>query len=141
MPDDEISWIDVDLKLAILQILVAALRANAKNGGKTTTDLCSILVNTDKEDIKLALYWLRGQRFVVFGEGQYLITALGVDFLLEQIPLPDRLREDVKQNRQSGWWPPPPNNPTDSSGVRRKPRPASGAGEIALPLPNPPVDG
>ena len=142
MPDDAtISWEDLDLKLGILQILIAARRANARSGGATVAEISGILVNSDREEIKLALYWMRGQKFVVYESGQYLITVLGVDFVCEEVPIPDRLRQDVQRKSSSGWWQPPPDDPTDSSGVPRKPRPTVGAGEIALPLPAPPADG
>jgi hypothetical protein len=135
--DEEISWLDVELKLAILQVLVAARRAAPIDGGATLSDIKNIVIPASEEEIQDALTWLIGQWFVTYERGQFLVTVLGVDFLCDELPLPAPIRIEEKQIKQSGWCPPPPGDPTDYSLVRRRPRPAAGAGEIALPLPTP----
>lgn len=144
-----VTWVDLDLKIAILGILNSYRRKDAWNGGSTLANLNFLLYYFPVKDIENAADWLEKQRLIArhrTHEDVLQISVSGVDFLAEQHGINKRQLQDQPTAKRrgpgssglSGWWGPSPPRPDDKSGVRKKPYPSSGAGEIALPQPEPP---
>lgn len=137
--EKHVTWEDVELKVWVLRLLLAARKRDPANGGATVAILNRDLVYVDAEEIASIVDWLKRQGFVetLTDEQMFLITVAGVDFIYDQLP-PDT-RPERNKARQPGWWPPPA-PPDDMAGIRKRPYPVDGSGEISLPLPPPDVD-
>ncbi len=146
-------WKESDLQLAVLQVLLGARKINPREGGATGKQLMLALKIEDERQMQFVVEYLFEKGLVSKSERIFQITANGVDYVDEHSPdcTPPNFFTELDEKPQSppghgpppwspndgpGPWPPRP-NPDDPSKVPRKGKPSAGAGEIALPLPDP----
>lgn len=82
-------WTDAELRVAVLQVLLAARRKRLVSGGATVQMLCDCLAVADVSRIQNALKDLEDNGCVENSELKWLITAKGVDQLIEILRPPD----------------------------------------------------
>jgi|GEM_PF-445623 len=85
VPKAGISWNEVELRLAILQILLEQRRKKPKSGGSTAKMLMDILEIDDVAEIEFALWYLREKGFIEMGERMFMISVLGLDYIIDQL--------------------------------------------------------
>jgi curved DNA-binding protein len=85
MPKTGIAWNEVELQLAILQILLTARRANPKAGGASGKMMLDVLNIDNISQIEFALWYLRENGLIEMGERVFMITAKGLDYLTEKL--------------------------------------------------------
>jgi len=105
------AWSKDELRLGILQMLhtVQQKKSSGASGRMLMDCLNSIMFQMQD-----ALAWLREQHLVEVSGTDFLITDLGLDYLIEGLG---------------------PGPPTDPSRVPRSPLPTIGSSSIGLPLP------
>ncbi len=84
-PKTNLAWDEIELRLAILQILLAARRKRVQTGGGSGKVLMDVLHIDDVTEVEFALWYLREKGLVESGERNYMITVQGLDYLTEQL--------------------------------------------------------
>lgn len=85
IPKTGISWNEVELRLAILQVLLSARKKRPQSGGASGRMLMDCLNMDSIVEIEFALWYLREKGFIESGERVFMITAQGLDYLIEQL--------------------------------------------------------
>lgn len=83
-PKPSTSWSEVDLRLAVLQILLDAKRKKPQIGGASAKMLMDCL-GVELIDLEYMLWYLREKRYIDREEAQFTITIDGVDYLVDQL--------------------------------------------------------
>jgi len=84
-PKTTLTWNEIELRLAILQVLLEARRARPQTGGASGKMLMDCLNINNVIEIEFALWYLREKGLAEMGERSFMITAMGVDYLTEQL--------------------------------------------------------
>ena len=84
MPKTGITWNEIELRCAILQIMLAARKKKPRDGGVSIKMIIDIL-NVDVVESEFALWYLRERKFIETGERVFMITGAGLDYLVEQL--------------------------------------------------------
>ncbi len=85
IPKSGIAWNEVELRLAILQVLLTARRQNPKSGGGSGKMLLDCLNMDSISELEFALWYLRENGYIEMGERVFMITAKGLDYLTAQL--------------------------------------------------------
>lgn len=85
IPKTGLTWNEIELRMAILQILLAARKKRPSNGGASGKMLMDVLNIDTITEVEFALWYLREKGFIEAGERVFLITAKGLDYLTEQL--------------------------------------------------------
>ena len=85
IPKTGISWNEIELRLAILQILLAARKKKPATGGASGKMLMDCLQIDSIIQIEFALWYLREKQFIETGERVFMITGKGLDYLTDQL--------------------------------------------------------
>jgi len=85
IPKTNLTWNEVELRIGVLQVLLAARRHNPKTGGASGKMLMDCLNIDNVTDIEFALWYLREKGLAEMGERAFTITAQGLDYLTEQL--------------------------------------------------------
>lgn len=80
-----VSWNEIELRLAVLQILLAARKRRPTTGGASGKMLMDCLNLDVITEIEFALWYLREKGLIEVGERVFMITAQGLDYLTEQL--------------------------------------------------------
>lgn len=80
-----ISWNEIELRLAILQVLLAARKKKPASGGASGKMLMDCLQLDSIIEIEFALWYLREKRYIETGERVFMITGIGLDYLTDQL--------------------------------------------------------
>jgi len=80
-----VSWEEIELRLAILQILLEQRRKKPKTGGASAKMIMDVLQLNDVEVVEYALWYLREKGLIEPGERLFMITAVGVDYIVDQL--------------------------------------------------------
>jgi hypothetical protein len=84
LPKTGITFNEIELRLAILQVLLAA-RKKRNNGGASGKMLMDILNIDSVAEIEFALWYLREKKWIEVGERVFMITVFGLDYLTDQL--------------------------------------------------------
>lgn len=84
VPKAGLSWNEVELRLAILQVLLEARRKRPQTGGASAKMLMDCL-NCSMQDIEWVLWYLREKGYIIRTEASFMITVVGVDYLIDQL--------------------------------------------------------
>jgi len=84
IPKTGLSYNEVELRLAILQVLLTARKKRAQTGGASAKMLMDVL-NVNMADMEFVLWYLRERKMVERQEAQFLITVDGVDYLVDSL--------------------------------------------------------
>ncbi len=94
-----VSWEEIELRLAILQILLEARRKKPKSGGASAKMIMDVLQLNDVEVVEYALWYLREKGHIEPGERLFMITANGVDYIVDQLNKPASLGETETEKK------------------------------------------
>ena len=84
MPKAGISFNEIELRVAILQIMLSARKKKPRDGGVSLKTIMEIL-NTDIVESEFALWYLREKKYIETGERVFMITGVGLDYLVDQL--------------------------------------------------------
>lgn len=84
LPKTGLSWNEIELRIAILQIMLAARKKKPREGGVSMKMIIDIL-GTDVIEGEFALWYLREKKYIETGERVFMITGLGLDYLVDQL--------------------------------------------------------
>jgi curved DNA-binding protein CbpA len=84
IPKAGLSWNEVELRLAILQVLLEARRKRPQTGGASAKMLMDCL-NCSMADIEWVLWYLREKGYIARTEAAFMISVVGVDYLIDQL--------------------------------------------------------
>ena len=94
-----VSWEEIELRLAILQILLEARRKKPKTGGASAKMIMDVLQLNDVEVVEYALWYLREKGHIEPGERLFMITANGVDYIVDQLNKPASMGETETEKK------------------------------------------
>jgi curved DNA-binding protein len=84
-PKTNLTWNEIELRLAILQILLEARRSRPQTGGASGKMIMDCLNIDDVSLVEFAIWYLREKGYIESGERVYMITVEGLDYLTEQL--------------------------------------------------------
>lgn len=84
IPKMSLSFSEVELRLAVLQVLLEARRKRPQTGGASAKMLMDCL-NCNMQDIEWTLWYLREKGHITRTEAAFMITVAGVDYLVDQL--------------------------------------------------------
>lgn len=79
-----LSYNEVEMRLAILQLLLDARKKRVQTGGLSAKGLMDVL-NIGMEEIEYVLWYLREKGLVIRQEAQFMIAVQGVDYLVDSL--------------------------------------------------------
>ncbi len=79
-----LSYNDIELRLAILQLLLQARKKKVQTGGCSAKTLMDVL-GTEMGEMEFALWYLREKGHIERQEAQFMITVAGVDYIVDQL--------------------------------------------------------
>ena len=85
IPKTGLTWNEIELRMAVLQILLAARKKRPMSGGASGKMLMDCLNLENITEIEFALWYLREKGYIEAGERVFMITAVGLDHLTEQL--------------------------------------------------------
>lgn len=100
-----LSYNEIELRLAILQLLLQARKKRVQTGGCSAKTLMDVL-GVDMGEMEFALWYLREKGHVERMEANFLITVSGVDYIVDQLTRTQIIDEGPKTV---------PNYPSDGS--------------------------
>lgn len=84
-PKTTLTWNEVELRIAVLQVLLAARKKRPTSGGASGKMLMDCLNINNIAEIEFALWYLREKGLIEVGERAFMITAKGLDSLTEEL--------------------------------------------------------
>lgn len=84
VPKPSLSWSEVELRLAVLQVLMEARRKRPQTGGASGKMLLDCL-NCSMQDIEWTLWYLREKGYLERTERDFMITVAGVDYIVDAL--------------------------------------------------------
>lgn len=84
VPKAGLSWNEIELRLAVLQVLLEARRKRPQTGGASAKMLMDCL-NCSMTDIEWVLWYMREKGYIGRTEAAFMITVQGVDYLIDQL--------------------------------------------------------
>ncbi len=84
-PKTNLTWDEVELRIAILQVLLEARRKRPSSGGGSGKMLMDCLNIDNVGEIEFALWYLREKGLIEMGDRHFMITAAGLDYLTDQL--------------------------------------------------------
>ena len=85
IPKTGVSWNEIELRLAILQILLEARKQKPKSGGANPKIIMDVLGTDDMAGVEFAIWYLREKGYIEMGERLFMISADGVDYIVDQL--------------------------------------------------------
>jgi hypothetical protein len=85
IPKTGISFDEVELRLAILQILLSQRKKKPLSGGATAKMVMDILDINDIPLVEFAFWYLREKGLVEMGERVFMISVKGVDYIVDHL--------------------------------------------------------
>jgi len=85
IPKAGISWNEIELRLAILQILLVAKKKRPQTGGATAKMMMDILSIENVVEMEFALWYLRETNLIEMGDRMFMIAWRGVDYIVDQL--------------------------------------------------------
>jgi hypothetical protein len=85
IPKTGISWNEIELRLGILQVMLAARKKRPSSGGASGKMLMDCLNIDTVAEIEFALWYLREKGWIEAGERVFMITAAGLDYLTAEL--------------------------------------------------------
>ncbi len=79
-----LSYNEIELRLAILQLLLQARKNRVQTGGCSAKTLMDVL-GVGMAEMEFALWYLREKAYVERSEALFMITVIGVDYLVDQL--------------------------------------------------------
>jgi curved DNA-binding protein len=102
VPKTTLTWNEIELRLAVLQVLLAAKKQRPNGGGASGKMLMDCLNIDNVTEIEFALWYLREKGLIEMGERSFVITAMGVDYLTDQLSRTEILGEQSAMEKKTG---------------------------------------
>jgi hypothetical protein len=103
VPKTNLTWNEMELRLGILQVLLAARKQKPGTGGGASGKVLMDCLNIDNViEVEFALWYLREKGYIQMGERSFVITALGVDYLTEQLSRTEVLGGPSAMEKKTG---------------------------------------
>lgn len=90
-----LSYNEIELRLAILQLLLQARKKRVQTGGVSAKVLMDVL-GTEMTEMEFALWYLRERGYIERAEAVFMITVSGVDYIVDQLSKTQILDEGPK---------------------------------------------
>jgi curved DNA-binding protein len=84
IPKSGISYNEVELRLAVLQVLLTARKKRAQTGGASAKVLMDVL-GVEMTDMEFLLWYMREKGLILRQEAAFQITVAGVDYLVDNL--------------------------------------------------------
>jgi curved DNA-binding protein len=84
IPKMGISYNEVELRLAVLQVLLTARKKRTQTGGASAKVLMDVL-NVDMQEMEFVLWYLREKGLIVRNEASFQIAVAGVDYIVDSL--------------------------------------------------------
>jgi curved DNA-binding protein len=84
IPKASLSWSEIEIRLAILQVLLEARKKKPESGGASARMLMDCL-NCGLDEVQWPLWYLREKGYIIRGEAVFTITVKGVDYIIDQL--------------------------------------------------------
>lgn len=78
------SYNEIELRLAILQLLLQARKKRVQTGGCSAKTLMDVL-GVDMGEMEFALWYLREKGYIERAEALFMITVIGVDYIVDSL--------------------------------------------------------
>lgn len=101
IPKTGISYNEVELRLAVLQILLTARKKRAQTGGASAKVLMDVL-GVDMAEMEFVLWYLREKGLIMRTEAQFMITVPGVDYLVDTLSKTQVIDDGGKSDKFTG---------------------------------------
>lgn len=121
--------------IKILKALYLARQKKPSTGGLSARQLLEEAGRPYLNEIELPLYYLRDKSCIEFGERDFQITAIGIDYLHHYMD--DEIPPQTKDPPCGGDPWPPRRDPDAGSPAPRRQHPPDGSSEVSLPEPEP----
>ena len=79
-----LSYNEIELRLAILQLLLQARKKKVQTGGCSARVMMDVL-GVDMGEMEFALWYLREKGYIERFESAFLITVIGVDYIVDSL--------------------------------------------------------
>lgn len=79
-----LSYGEVELRLAVLQLLLQARKKRVQTGGRSAKALMDVL-GIDMAEMEFCLWYMREKGLIERQEAQFMITVQGVDYIVDQL--------------------------------------------------------
>lgn len=90
-----VSYNEVELRLAILQLLLQARKKRVQTGGVSAKVLMDVL-GVEMAEMEFALWYLREKQYAERMEAVFMITVAGVDYLVDQLSKTQIIEQGTK---------------------------------------------
>lgn len=94
-----VSFNEIELRLAILSILLEQRRKKPKSGGASAKMIMDVLDIRDIEEIEFSLWYMREKGLLEMGERSFMITSKGVDYVVESLAKTTVLQESETEKK------------------------------------------
>ena len=84
IPRTGISYNEVELRLAVLQVLLTARKKRTQTGGASAKVLMDVL-GVEMTEMEFVLWYLREKGLIARNEASFQITVSGVDYLVDSL--------------------------------------------------------
>jgi curved DNA-binding protein len=84
IPKTGVSYNEVEIRLAVLQILLTARKKRAQTGGASAKVLMDVL-GIEMSEMEFVLWYLREKGLITRSEAQFQIAVAGVDYLVDSL--------------------------------------------------------
>ena len=101
IPKTGLSYNEVEIRLAVLQLLLTARKKRVQTGGASAKTLMDVL-NVGMQEMEFVLWYLREKKWIERTEQQFMITVDGVDYLIDSLSKTQVLDDGGKSAPGSG---------------------------------------
>lgn len=99
VPKAGISWSEIELRLAILNLLLEQRRKKPKSGGSSAKMMMDCLDIHDMAEIEYAIWYLREKGLIEAGERAFMITVQGVDYIIDTLSKPTSMNAGATEEK------------------------------------------
>lgn len=101
VPKTGISYNEVELRLAVLQVLLTARKKRTQTGGASAKVLMDVL-NVEMAEMEFVLWYLREKGLIARNEAIFQITVPGVDYLVDSLSKTQVIDDGGKSDKFTG---------------------------------------
>ena len=105
-----LSYNEIELRLAILQLLLQARKKRVQTGGCSAKVLMDVL-GVEMAEMEFALWYMREKGYIERQEAQFMITTIGVDYIVDSLTKTQIIDEGPKSVPNYGGGGSSPNLP------------------------------
>lgn len=100
IPKTGISYNEVELRIAVLQVLLTARKKRTQTGGASAKVLMDVL-GVEMTEMEFVLWYLREKGLIVRAEANFQITVPGVDYIVDSLARTQAIDDGGRSNNLS----------------------------------------